>query len=54
MVSTRKVFCRLQLRAAVISSSTLVMARVTGEKTGNAGSFYSLIEILFLQQTIRT
>lgn len=40
MVWTCKVFCRQQLEAAVISSSALVMAGVTGDKTGNTGSFY--------------
>lgn len=52
MVLTCKIFCGVQLGAVVISSSTLVTARVTSEKTGNAGSFYSFSEILFLQQTI--
>lgn len=40
MVWTCKVFCREQLGAARISSSALVTAGVTGEKTGNTGSFY--------------
>lgn len=51
MVSTRTVFCGVQLGAAVISSSTLVTARMTGEKTGNSGSFYTSIGILFSMHT---